>query len=298
MPEVLNSTGPAGVSERYEEYTKQDVAVNDVAVEQNQENDGDLHLKRNQKFALVFICVLTLGVVSLGILQAKNVLNIPAAKMGNGSTQQVASTAMAEAQKESPEELKKKDTDGDKVNDFEEIKIYDTSPYLSDSDSDGVSDFDEIKAGEDPTCPKGQECFRNANSANVANANDVNNLDTNGANDAGANLANTADSANITPAQLRQVLVKSGQLTQEQVEQIDDETLLSVYKEALDKNPDLVETQTTQTGADPASLTSAQIKQLLIEQGVDAATLSQVDDETLRNLYLNALKQAQERSGD
>jgi hypothetical protein len=272
MPEVLNSTVPAGAPERYEEYTKEDAVANGQLSVQNQETDGKLHLERNQKFALVFVCVLALGVVTLGILQAKNVLKIPVANIDKNAGQQIAGMAVAVANTDSAEELKKKDTDGDGLNDFEEINVYDTSPYLADSDSDGVSDFEEIKAGEDPNCPRGQECFRNTNNANIAN--NANNADT------------------ITPAQLRKLLVSSGQLTQEQVDQVDDKTLMDVYKESIEKTSQT--TQTSQTIVDPAALTPAQIKQLLIEQGIDEETLSQVDDATLKRLYLEALDKAKE----
>src|SRR3989344_3458461 len=49
-------------------------------------------------------------------------------------------------------ELSVKDTDGDGLNDYDELYIYKTSPYLEDSDSDGVSDSAEIQKGTNPNC--------------------------------------------------------------------------------------------------------------------------------------------------
>jgi len=134
----------------------------------------------------------------------------------------------------------------------------------------------------------------NIGDANLANTGDANNA--NNANTGGANNAN-----NITPAQLRTLLVQSGKATQAEVDQIDDATLMDVYKEALAKQPQTAQTgqtpQTTpntQTIGDPASLTIAEIKQLLIDEGMDEATLGKVDDATLRSMYLEALKKVQD----
>lgn len=55
-------------------------------------------------------------------------------------------------------ELQKKDTDQDGLSDFEELQVYNTSPYLADSDSDGFTDKQELEASEDPNCPRGQVC--------------------------------------------------------------------------------------------------------------------------------------------
>jgi uncharacterized membrane protein YjfL (UPF0719 family) len=42
------------------------------------------------------------------------------------------------------------DTDGDGLNDWDEVRTYGTNPLLKDSDGDGVDDADEIAAGTDP----------------------------------------------------------------------------------------------------------------------------------------------------
>lgn len=42
------------------------------------------------------------------------------------------------------------DTDGDGLNDFEEINTYGTDPVNEDSDGDEVSDKKEIEIGTDP----------------------------------------------------------------------------------------------------------------------------------------------------
>lgn len=49
------------------------------------------------------------------------------------------------------------DTDGDGLNDFEEINTYGTDPVNEDSDGDEVSDKKEIEIGTDPL--KKEESF-------------------------------------------------------------------------------------------------------------------------------------------
>lgn len=55
-------------------------------------------------------------------------------------------------------ELRSKDTDGDSLNDYEEVYVFNTSPYLRDTDSDGIDDGTEINQGQDPNCAAGTEC--------------------------------------------------------------------------------------------------------------------------------------------
>ena len=54
--------------------------------------------------------------------------------------------------------LQKEDTDGDGIDDYSELYVYKTSPYLADSDSDGSSDQAEIKGGTDPNCAVNMPC--------------------------------------------------------------------------------------------------------------------------------------------
>jgi hypothetical protein len=68
--------------------------------------------------------------------------------------------SLAEQEAKEIEEQKSRDTDEDGINDYEELAVYHTSPYLSDTDSDGVDDAAEIRLGKDPSCPEGQNCLR------------------------------------------------------------------------------------------------------------------------------------------
>lgn len=55
-------------------------------------------------------------------------------------------------------ELQQKDTDGDGLNDYEELYVYSTSPYLEDTDGDDITDAAEIASGRDPNCITGEDC--------------------------------------------------------------------------------------------------------------------------------------------
>ncbi|HJV33055.1 MAG TPA: hypothetical protein VJ694_03440 [Patescibacteria group bacterium] len=126
------------------------------------------------------------------------------------------------------EEMKTKDTDADGLNDYEESKVYQTSPYLSDSDSDGVDDKTELAKGDDPNCPAGKDC------AGLATAIDT---QTTASATAAAQLTDEEKAVmqqfmNPTPEQIRQMLLQSG-VKPEAIKDIDDATLLELYRQSL-----------------------------------------------------------------
>ena len=126
------------------------------------------------------------------------------------------------------EEMKTKDTDADGLNDYDESRVYHTSPYLADSDSDGVDDKTELENGDDPNCPVGKECGGLAaalESQVTASAT------------AAEELTQQEEEVlqqfmNPTPEQIRQMLVQSGMKT-EDLAGIDYATLLDLYRQSL-----------------------------------------------------------------
>lgn len=248
-------------------------------------------IKRNEKIAFVSILILSIVFISLSFYQLGNALNVPYAKGPNNpvvaADKTEDSTAPEELSAEEKSALRAKDSDEDTISDFDEIFVYKTSAYLTDSDSDGISDPDEIKAGEDPNCPKGQECFRiDAETIDSINA---------------ATPATTSDTASdVDVAKLRQLLIQSGKYTKEQVDAVDDAALLKVYQETMKANPDLqVQAAAPATDTVPLNgtdLTPAQIRELLLEQGVDAEVVNQVDDATLVQMYAEALDAAKTKA--
>lgn len=136
-------------------------------------------------------------------------------------------------------ELQAKDTDKDGLSDYDEIYIYKTSPYLSDTDSDGYLDKEEIDTGHDPLCPVGQDC-RGVESPDESNVNpqdilpyDESLLQQDGEEEIPDDLMN--ELTNLSPEQVRDLLRSSGQMTEEQLAEIDDETLMEIYREVLNQ---------------------------------------------------------------
>lgn len=166
--------------------------------------------------------------------------------------------------------LKSKDTDADTISDYDELYSTHTSPYLKDSDGDGTADGTEIQQGADPNCPKGKTCegFRLLTSI-------------------------TDQNGNLTPEFLRRALASAG-VPQTTLDGTNDASLLSIYREVTKTSS----TTNTSSNANISAATSleqiqqltpAAIRQLLIQNGLDAATLNSVDDETLRQIFQEAV---------
>lgn len=138
----------------------------------------------------------------------------------------------------SAEELQLSDTDGDGLSDYQELYQYGTSMYLADSDSDGYSDGEEVRDGYDPNCPKGEDCrgFVERNTSSVTEGNDTTSEKTNLGEVTSDYNVEATTGEDITPQQVRQLLVESGELTSEQMAELDnisDEMLMEVFQEVL-----------------------------------------------------------------
>lgn len=186
--------------------------------------------------------------------------------------------------------LKDIDTDGDTLSDYDELYNVHSSPYLYSSAGDGISDGQKLKDGLDPNCPKGTTCpgFRLLTSV----------VDQNG---------------QLTPEFLRRSLQSAG-VPQATLDETDDATLLKIYREVIgttvsntnssvtNGNTNTGRTNTNSSGTvtntntsttngltELEQLSSAEIRQLLIQNGVDAKTLESVDDATLKLIFQQAI---------
>lgn len=178
--------------------------------------------------------------------------------------------------------LQTQDTDGDSLTDYDELYNFHTSPYLKDSDGDRIADNVEIQKNTDPNCPSGKTCegFRPLTSITDAKG-------------------------DLTPEFLRQALAAAG-VPQATLDAADDTTLLKIYKQAIansttnsntssanrnvniSANANVSDTTTALTTLQ--NLSSEEIRQLLIENGVDATSLQGVDDATLRQIFIQAIQ--------
>lgn len=186
--------------------------------------------------------------------------------------------------------LKVQDTDTDSLSDYDELYTYHTSPYLPDTDSDNIPDGEEIKKGTNPNCPEGKDC----GSDYIAPSN--NTIAT-----SPATLGSKAvDPMTITdPKQIREIIASSGQISIDELNKIDDATLLSTWEEVKK----VAGGQTLQSGSiapvtpmnpvasavpDPttsAVATPAELRKLLQDSGMTKEVLDKIDDATLLRVY-------------
>jgi hypothetical protein len=265
--------------------------------------------RRKQQIAVAVLGVVGAGILILGFIQIKNIIQVPWPVSKNEQGQAIVKTdskkETVDLKSEDPKKLKGQDTDEDGLSDFDEVYIYETSAYLADSDSDGVNDIDEIKNNEDPTCPIGVKCFSTASGT-------LNQTPSDGSGQASetSEINMTADPLNLSAGDLRKLLLQSGQVNADQLKQIDDQTLLEMYKKMIAENPDLAKKMQSATSTDIAASVAStagskteaieqlknisidEIKKSLLDQGADPALLKQVDDATLKSLYLEAVDKA------
>lgn len=152
---------------------------------------------------------------------------------------------LGETELQKLQELKTKDTDGDTLNDYDELYVYDTSPYLADSDSDNASDAEELKTGQNPNCPAGTICDQPrktdtavAVSNTTPGANTSSSVPptvTNGATNTNAEAidANTAQNQQSTNADILRQTLKNAGAPAEVVDAMSDEDLLKLYEETV-----------------------------------------------------------------
>lgn len=183
--------------------------------------------------------------------------------------------------------LKITDTDKDGLSDYDELYLYKTSPYIPDSDSDGYPDEEEVRTGNDPNCPKGNDCSTGITDPGVS-----------------VGVQNTAPTATAVnpytltdPKQIREVIASTGMISAAELDQIDDATLLQLWGQV--KNtvtaPEGIPAVTTPavepsaTSADktklPVNPPVADVRSLLLKSGVSQDVLNTIDDATLMKLY-------------
>jgi hypothetical protein len=185
--------------------------------------------------------------------------------------------------------LSAKDTDNDGLSDEEEIFTHYTSIYLDDSDSDGYNDKEEIDAGSNPI-----DAASTPLNKDVASKQEV---------------TIPQQNQELSIEDIRTLLVKMG-VPQETINQVDDATLRKIYDETIQEtgvnpsnysledlgqvNIDQLKTDSViQTNQDISNLDIAQIRQLLLSAGADADVLNNIDDTTLRQIFIEAMTQGQ-----
>lgn len=183
------------------------------------EQPATRRLSKEQKIGFVLLLCFAILTVGLGVLQIRNTMYAPFALNTNipPDLKEKVNDQMS---------LQYRDTDLDGLNDFDELYVYGTSPYLADTDSDGIPDKQEVDLGKDPNCVEGQECIP-MDTAQVATSSTT--LGT--VMDPGA--APTDLNAMLEdPAQLRQLLLQAG-MDQKVLDSYKDADLLKMTQELM-----------------------------------------------------------------
>ena len=125
-------------------------------------------------------------------------------------------------------ELKTQDTDFDSINDYDELYIYKSSPYLEDTDSDGILDGEEVRSGSDPNCPKGKDCLGLVTSRDSASPGTTITVTP-----PPADALNTLESLKtLGTDEIRDLLLQSG-ISKDVLQKVDDKSLRAIYEDAL-----------------------------------------------------------------
>lgn len=217
------------------------------------------------KFGVVLLSALAVVLV-FWQMKRNLVLDIP--QFGSGTS---VERSLGILQQED-EQLRIQDSDLDGLSDYEELKVYGTSPFIADTDSDGISDADEVKAGTDPNCPAGKNCFGILSQSETK-----------------ITAPSFADNPEIqalldNPEELRKLLIESG-LDPLQVELADDQSLQILAQQALTQITEL----TPEKEAVLGQLTVTQLRALYIEYGADPAELDKITDEEILSLFAEGL---------
>ncbi len=210
--------------------------------DEQEKNNRPGNLNKSQKIAVAVLAFFALFIIIFWSISFKNSLSQPFAGGTKEAELPIGSSA-SNAQDNSQEALKSKDTDGDGLSDWDELYFYKTSPYLADSDSDGINDKAEVDNGTDPNCPEGRDCYDNAllnSDKAVTPTSTVSSqfLDStlNGTNTVTNNQVNPSDSTqnleDMDPAALRQLLLDNG-MDKSILDQISDEDLVKSVSDII-----------------------------------------------------------------
>ena len=220
-------------------------------------------LTQEQKVAFVLLAFLGIGGLVFGFRSFGANLNRPIHQqiVDNFTGEEYLSPDQKLSKER--EKQRKQDTDFDGLNDYDELYVYRSSPYLKDTDSDGLDDKIEVFAGQDPNCAEGKDCGPVDQSEEVISTTqtDVENVlsvfeDPKAALEAGAVTINGKEDVDklfnqISTQQLRDALLKTG-MPKSQLDMIDDATLEAYFAGARS------EIEASQTEQQSESNTSAE----------------------------------------
>lgn len=187
-----------------------------------------------QKLSFTMLVVFGILIVVLGFLQMRNTIYTPFVIRASD----LADPANAALFENDQVKLQSIDTDHDGLNDYEELQFFGTSPYLPDSDSDGIADKVEIDNHTDPLCPEGKKCATEATSTSTAQGitpvlGNETGIGQNPTTPAPASILSNLSSLSQDPQALRAMMLKTGSLSKEDLDKVDDATILQLAQNLI-----------------------------------------------------------------
>lgn len=195
----------------------------------------DLHpqtkLDNGQRIGVGLLLFISILLVAVSVFQFKsNIFSYGK----RAKTDPLTNLTSAERDSAELEALKKADTDGDGLSDYNELYVYHSSPYMRDTDSDTILDGEEVRNGTSPTCQEGKDCLFNPIAAiAIASSTAVQTVS--------ESVQPTPapdqklDLSTLTPQELREALIESG-VPEAQLAGVSDEDLMKLVKQAQSDN--------------------------------------------------------------
>ena len=265
------------------EHEENDVQAENSAPQINQ--TPPVGLDRNRKIAVAVLGLMAFVTI---IFWSKNLQN----QLTDPFTYKGGDADVAEKTEDDSEiALRLKDTDNDGLNDWDELNVYLTSPYLEDSDSDGFKDSEEITNGNNPNCAAGAECEvtelisdTSEGITGTANENEVLKM-------LGQNTTDLMLTMNDV-SEIRKVFIELG-YDKNKLDTLSDEDVYKMFlaaQGAYSKNQGntstTAQTETTTISSDDASAIRAAYE----KAGYKKEDLDKISDEDLIKAYKEALQ--------
>lgn len=208
-------------------------------------------LTREQKVGVTLLFVFAILTAGLAFLQMRNTLTAPFVLQTSNNSKKTLQDFQVD--------LQNVDTDKDGLSDFDEVQFHGTSAYLPDTDSDGKDDKSEVDAGTDPLCAEGATCQSATASGSITPPSIGTPIDTplsalsrslteDEENSAAQNIQ-ALNQLKQDPEKIRELLRQSGKISEEELVQLDDATLLKILEEIIQSAPP-VSTSTTATSTE------------------------------------------------
>ncbi len=207
-------------------------------------NNNNQKMDKNHKRALIILSIFSVVIVTIWFVNFFHILNKPFNYKDSNIVNNTNNSTNVVNKDDSNLDLKLVDTDGDGLSDWDELFTYGTSPYLEDTDSDGLSDYEEVIIYKtDPNCLEGQVCSGALNQSDSQVVNNTAELLDNYYQEVASTSESTIttedvssylNSGSVDVSYLRELLIEEG-FSETDLDKINDEDLLSAYKDVVDK---------------------------------------------------------------